>query len=283
MAIFAGESPLMLSGDSKKDLELIRNYIYERDMELRHILSHLDESNFVEGFADRLATVNNITNEYNEYNEIIEGGGGDEPSGSIDLETATGILPVSKGGTGLETLTDGSFLVGNGTADVELMTPANVLTNIGAQKKMAFATASTVTSGTTGTKDINLQTFVEGGDTSVFSNARYSSSYGYGLKVAKAGKYLVSATLNLQNDSTSTTAGSTVTVAIRKVVGGTSTYIAKVNHTFLADSYGSAVGMVFSPQIFSLEANAYLSLYNSLSTVRTKAEGCWLTAIYLGE
>lgn len=203
--------------------------------------------------------------------------------GSIDLESATGVLPVSKGGTGLTTLTDGSFLVGNGTADVELMTPANALTAIGAQKKMAFATASTLTSAVTGTKDIDLQTFVEGGDASVFSNARYSSSYGYGIKVAKAGKYLVSATLNLQNDSNSTTAGSTVTAAIRKVVGGTSTYIAKTNHTFLANSYGSAVAMVFSPRLFSLEANAYLSLYNSLSTVRTKAEGCWLTVVYLGE
>lgn len=125
MAIFAGESPLMLSGDAKKDLELIRNYIYERDMELRHILSHLDESNFVEGFADRLATVNNITNEYNEYNEIIEGGGTDEPSGSVDLENATGILPVSKGGTGLATLTSGYFLKGNGTNDVTLQSAAN--------------------------------------------------------------------------------------------------------------------------------------------------------------
>lgn len=276
MAIFAGESPLMLSGDSKKDLELIRNYIYERDMELRHILSHLDESNFVEGFADRLATVNNITNEYNEYNEIIEGGG-DEPSGSVDLESATGILPVSNGGTGLATLTDGSFLVGNGTAEVELMTPASVLTNIGAQKKMAFATASTVTSGTTGTKDINLQTFVEGGDTSVFSNARYSSSYGYGIKCAKAGKYLISATANIKT----TIAGSTPTMAIRKVVGGTSTYIAKAVHTFVNADNGAAVN--FSPMVVTLGANSYLSLYMSLATAETKAEGCWLTAVYLGE
>ena len=41
-------------------------------------------------------------------------------------------VPVSKGGTGLTTLTSGSFLKGNGTSAVTLRTPAQVLSDIGA-------------------------------------------------------------------------------------------------------------------------------------------------------
>lgn len=275
MAIFAGESPLMLSGDAKKDLELIRNYIYERDMELRHILSHLDESNFVEGFADRLATVNNITNEYNEVTD----GGTDEPSGSVDLANATGILPVANGGTGRETLTVGAFLRGNGDS-IALATPETALSAMNGQKAMSFATAMSTVSGVVGGKDISLATFAESDPNSVFSNSRYSASYGYGIKCAKAGKYLVGATLNLRNDSAT---ASTTTAAIRKVVGGTSTYIAKVNHTFADDTSGFSIAMTITPQVFTFEANTYLSLYNALSTTSSKAEGCWLTAVYLGE
>lgn len=257
MAIFAGESPLMLSGDAKKDLELIRNYIYERDMELRHILSHLDESNFVEGFVDKLSPVNNITNEYNEYNEIIEGG--DEPSGSIDLENATGILPVAKGGTGADTA-------------------AAALTALGGQKQMCVATASTTSSAVAGGADIPLRIFTEYDPLNNFTNARYNSTYGYGIRCVKAGKYLVSAMATLKS---TVDEGTTATLAIRKVVGGTSTYIARAGHTFKATSDGST--LVISPIVVNLNANTYLSLYQSLNTVQTLADGCHLTAIYLGE
>ena len=145
---------------------------------------------------------------------------------------------------------------------------------------MAFATARTSLTGNTGGKDIDLQTFL-GTSTSVFTNTRYSSSYGYGIKCIKAGKYLISATANLQLN-TASTSGLTVTVAIRKVVGGTSTYIMKGNHTFPASSSGHAITLTLVPQVVTLEANSYLSLYNSLSDVVTKAEGCWITAVYLG-
>lgn len=87
MAVFGAESPLQLTGDLQRDIETIRNYIYERDMELRHVLSHLDESNFVEGVLERQVT--NVTNEVS----------------SLDLTEATGILPVEKGGTGASDVT----------------------------------------------------------------------------------------------------------------------------------------------------------------------------------
>lgn len=96
MAIFGAESPLQLTGDLQRDIETLRNYIYERDMELRHVLSHLDESNFVEGVLERPVT--NITNE---YNEIYEGGENE----ALDLTKATGILTVGKGGTGAADVT----------------------------------------------------------------------------------------------------------------------------------------------------------------------------------
>lgn len=43
-------------------------------------------------------------------------------------------VPVAKGGTGRSTLTADSFLAGNGTAAVKLLTPTEVLTKIGAAK-----------------------------------------------------------------------------------------------------------------------------------------------------
>lgn len=89
MAVFGAESPLQLTGDLQRDIETIRNYIYERDMELRHVLSHLDESNFVEGVLEQPDPVTNITNE----------------GSSLDLTKATGILPVGKGGTGAADVT----------------------------------------------------------------------------------------------------------------------------------------------------------------------------------
>ncbi len=46
-----------------------------------------------------------------------------------------GILNVLKGGTGQESLTSGSYLVGNGTAAVQLKTPAQVREDIGAAGK----------------------------------------------------------------------------------------------------------------------------------------------------
>ena len=50
MAVYRSESPLILSGDNNKDIETLRNYLYERDMELRYILEHLDGENMSEGF-----------------------------------------------------------------------------------------------------------------------------------------------------------------------------------------------------------------------------------------
>ncbi|MBC5735073.1 hypothetical protein [Lawsonibacter hominis] len=47
---------------------------------------------------------------------------------AIDLK---GIVPASKGGTGKQSLTSGSYLVGNGTAAVQLKTPAQVREDIG--------------------------------------------------------------------------------------------------------------------------------------------------------
>lgn len=157
--------------------------------------------------------------------------------------------------------------------------PAPVAESEEIKNVMSFATAAT-TSTAAGGKDIDLRAFTEYDSDSVFTNARYSSSYGYGIRCAKAGKYLVSATLNLQNNTESS---STVTAAIRRVVGGTSAYIARTSHTFEASTSGHSASLAFAPQVVALETNAYLSLYVSLDTAKTKAEGCWLTAVYLGQ
>ena len=68
----------------------------------------------------------------------------------------TGTLPVGNGGTGKSSVTNGNYLVGNGTSALAEKTPAQVLADIGAQKTLSFdgtynastnkvATVSTVT------------------------------------------------------------------------------------------------------------------------------------------
>ena len=59
-----------------------------------------------------------------------------------------GILSVPRGGTGCETLTSGSFLVGNGTSAVTLRTASQVLSDIGAAAASHTHAASAITSGT---------------------------------------------------------------------------------------------------------------------------------------
>lgn len=61
--------------------------------------------------------------------------GAEQPS-ATDLN---GTVPVSSGGTGLNTIVSGSYLVGNGADAVSLKTPAEVLEDIGAIPKPATA------------------------------------------------------------------------------------------------------------------------------------------------
>lgn len=63
-------------------------------------------------------------------------------------DITSGTLSVSRGGTGKNTLTSGSFLKGNGTSAVTLRTPAQVLSDIGAAAASHNQEASTITEGT---------------------------------------------------------------------------------------------------------------------------------------
>lgn len=58
-----------------------------------------------------------------------------------------GAVAVENGGTGLNELTAGSYLVGNGTEDVQLKTPAEVLTDIGGAPAYTYGTDD-LTAGT---------------------------------------------------------------------------------------------------------------------------------------
>lgn len=66
---------------------------------------------------------------------------------TTDLTQMTGTLGVGHGGTGATTLTSGSYLVGNGGSAVSLKTPAQVLSDIGAEasgnKVTSLSSAST--------------------------------------------------------------------------------------------------------------------------------------------
>lgn len=151
---------------------------------------------------------------------------------------------------------------------------------------IAMATASTTTAGTvggSGTK-IDLQTYTEKDTAEVFSSARYSSTYGYGIRCSKAGYYLVSAHANLKTNAAN--AGATLTLAIGCVVSGTNTYIAKTKD--YSSPYSTqnvavlATAFEISPRVVYLSENSYLWLYNSSPYHETDTDGCWITAIYLG-
>lgn len=86
MAVYKGESPLQLSGDPQRDVVTLRNALYERDMQLRYVLEHLDGENMAEGYIE------SIMPEPVVFPEI--------PETDINMEEAIGILAVENGGTG---------------------------------------------------------------------------------------------------------------------------------------------------------------------------------------
>lgn len=142
---------------------------------------------------------------------------------------------------------------------------------------IAMATAYT-TSVLTGGGDITMSSITEMDSVGVFSRDRYSSSYGYGIKCSKAGYYLVSAHASLKSSGTVTP-----TTAIRKVTGGTSTYIAKATDYVYCNGSGTFPhSHQIAPKLIYLEANSYLSLYVHDSACSTTADGCWISAVYLG-
>lgn len=149
-----------------------------------------------------------------------------------------------------------------------------------ANNAISMATAYTNSAGTTGGADVSMDNITEKDSAGVFSRSRYSNSYGYGILCSKAGYYLVSAHAVLSNKVAT---GQSNTIAIRKVVGGASTYIARNS---LATSEGSVSGIVYtqdiSPMLFNLEANSYLSMYVSNSNFATTNQGCYISAVYLG-
>ena len=143
---------------------------------------------------------------------------------------------------------------------------------------IAMATAYTTTADIAGGKDIDMTSLVEKDSVGVFSRARYSGSYGYGILCNKAGYYLVSAHLSIKSSGTVTP-----TTAIRKVIGGTSTFIAKATDYVFCNGSGTFPHSHQIPaKVVYLEANSYLSLYVHDSACSTTADGCHLTAVYLG-
>lgn len=198
------------------------------------------------------------------------------------LDVKTGQLSITSGETsaGCTIGFDGMVQVGSQTS-LKLNAPAYTVTNPAVFRSAikaasgTAATASTTTANLGNGADINLQTFTEYDPDNIFSNARYSSSYGYGIKVAKAGKYLLMASGNVATASASATA---VTLALRKVTSsGTSSYLMRSQ---MVHASTSAYTVSIAPFVATLAANDCLSLY--LSNAKTTANGITLTAIFLG-
>lgn len=103
--------------------------------------------------------------------------------GNVDLESATGILPVAHGGTGRSNLTSGYFLKGNGTSDVTLQSAANAAT--------AMCTSGSWTPKLIGYSGTNPTYTTDKG-----YNNETGSAYGYFMKLGKL--VMVSAKISCQ-------------------------------------------------------------------------------------
>ena len=195
------------------------------------------------------------------------------------LDVMTGQLSLSSGETsaGCDIGFDGMVRVGSET-NVKLDAPAYTVTNPAAFRSAlgigcgAAATVSTATAGLGNGADVNLYNIERYDPLNAFTNARYSASYGYGLRANLTGKYLITASGNVVS-----TAGQDSTLAIRKVSGGMSSYLmrSQVHHTNASNETVS-----IAPFVVSLAAGDCLSLY--LSNAKTTVNGLKLTAVYLG-
>lgn len=107
------------------------------------------------------------------------------------------------------------------------------------------------------------------------TGVRYSSSYGYGIKVGRTGYYLISAQVVIAG----TTGTGTKTIAIRKVLSGTSSFIARAMGQMTTT--GSALTLSVPSMLVYLEENSYLSLY-SANQITIPAGPTYITAVYTG-
>lgn len=234
--------------------------------------------------------------------EISQGGiAGMKYNPTNGLQAATGFL-LDYAGLGLFNITNGlktaNFYVGdNGALNIEssggIAFNGDVFPgeyNLSAFKNdlslnsfnnnaIAMATAYMDTAGNTGGADISMTGITEKDSVGTFSRAQYSSSYGYGIKCALAGYYLISAHAVLKKTGTDTFEN---TMAIRKVTSsGTSSFLVRSSIYLNADTNISRTQDI-SPLVVYVEAGSFLSLYINNANMQTTAQGAHITAIYLG-
>lgn len=266
-----------VTGNDKEDISLLRNSLYRLEEELRYLFNHLDASNIDNDFLRQIKNGDiPIDDEpqvqvdtdipYSDENPLMDGVASAGVSESVSRGDHVHPSDTSKADANHSHPTKQDKLTaGNGIG----LNGATISAYINA------ATASTTTAELGNGADVNLQTFAEYDPNNIFSNARYSSSYGYGIKVAKAGKYLLMASGNV---ATSSTAATAVTLALRKVTsGGTSSYLMRSQ---MVHASTSAYTVSIAPFVATLAANDCLSLF--LSNAKTTVNGLNLTAIFLG-
>lgn len=84
----------------------------------------------------------------------------------VDVNSISGVIPTASGGTGLNYLDPGSYIVGNGTSEVNLKTPAQVLADILPATADDVGKVPTVqTDGTIALQEVSGSGGGSGGDT----------------------------------------------------------------------------------------------------------------------
>lgn len=112
------------------------------------------------------------------------------------------VVPVTKGGTGLESVTSGNFLIGNGTNAMGMATPSEVRERINAVSKGGDSMSGALTISTN-SPNIYLADTDSGGSTRINKNASTTADYGsYFADLDKDGKrdsLIVRRTVELPN------------------------------------------------------------------------------------
>lgn len=191
---------------------------------------------------------------------------------AMGLGKSTGLLSVQAGGSGRSSFTTDYFLRGNGSSPLKTSSPEQVLNDIGGQKKIQLAHIYMDGKG----QNLEGKEYVSFNKSSQTDNGEIFECTGGFILLKKAGLYLLSASLNIQNTGEN---GSTFLFGIKKTSGTLSEVVSYYQHTFSTEVYNMQIP-IFPLQI-DKQSNIYLHIVLGKGYINQYPLS-HLTAIYLG-